>query len=181
MKIGLTGGIAMGKSTVVSQFRELGVETASADEFAREVFESESCQRKISEKFGLQTPIDRAELRKILATDENARKFINSVMHPDIIVRIRQSDAQIVEVPLLIESCLQYEFDQVWVVDCPLQVQIERLSARLGDEDTAKSLISVQIPAQVRKFFADEIIRTEVPVSDVFEMSRGLVHAFGLV
>lgn len=171
----------MGKSTVLGQFEKLGVQTASADQFAKEIFESDACQSKISEKFGLDLPLDRSELRKKIASDENARKFINSLMHPDIIVRIRESKAAIVEVPLLVESCLQYEFDQIWVIDCPFQVQIDRLTQRIGDPEVAKSLISVQIPARVRKFFADQIIRTDMPVSDVFELSRGLVHAFGLV
>ena len=171
----------MGKSTVLGQFEKLGVRTASADQFAKEIFESKECQTKISERFGLEMPLDRAELRKKISSDENARKFINSVMHPDIFVRIRESEAAVVEVPLLVESCLQHEFDQIWVIDCPIQVQIDRLTARIGNLEQAKSLISVQIPARVRIFFADQIIRTDMPISDVFELSRGLVHAYGLV
>lgn len=64
LKIGLTGGIAMGKSTVLGQFEKLGVQMASADQFAKEIFESEKCQTIISEKFGLDLPIDRVELLK---------------------------------------------------------------------------------------------------------------------
>lgn len=89
-----------------------------------------------------------------------------------MIVRIRESRAAIVEVPLLVESCLQYEFDQIWVIDCPFQVQIDRLTQRIGDPGVAKSLVSVQIPARVRKFFADQIIRTDVPVSDASYVPR---------
>jgi dephospho-CoA kinase len=160
MRIAVTGGIAEGKSTVMRYLRELGQETASADEIARQVFQLPEVQAEIAEAVGLLLPLDPTAVRERISSSPDARRQVNAVTHPRILARIEGCPATWVEVPLLFEACLQGRFDRIWVATCGADEQLRRLRERLGDEDGARRLIATQLPTEVKLAFADEIVRT---------------------
>lgn len=176
MRIAITGGIAEGKSTVMSYLRDLGHETGSADEVARDVFTSESVQEQLSRILGSRGPVEPQELRVRIAADKDIRRQVNRIMHPEILRRLMSSTASFVEVPLLFEAAMHPLFDRVWMVTCGERLQLERLAIRLGNMQVAKQMISTQLSSQVKAAFADQIIRTNESEQSVKELVRSAIE-----
>lgn len=162
-RIAVTGGIAEGKSTVVGYIADAGIATLSSDSIAREVFALEEVQTRLSALLAVQAPVDPAAVREAISATPELRRQVNRVMHPEIIRRIESAGAPVVEVPLLLEACLQGMFDRIWVVTCGPDEQLRRLARRLGDQDAARRLIGTQLPTAAKLPFADRIIRTDRP------------------
>ena len=156
----ITGGIAEGKSTVLRFIASMGYSTASADDVARLVFEDGEVNGMLAEIAGMLAPISRSALRDVLFKDPSARRAVNRVMHPRIIDAISQLNVEFVEVPLLIEGCLQGSFDKIWVVTCGLEEQHARLKARYGATTDVDAILAMQLPTSAKLPFADLIIRT---------------------
>src|SRR5688572_15672651 len=114
MRVAITGGIAEGKSTVLHHLKEAGQSVYSADDAALEVFSDPRMQRRLSAVSGLPEPIDRERLRAAIADTPELRREVNLAMHGPILDRILASRARFIEVPLLVEACLQARFDAVW-------------------------------------------------------------------
>lgn len=168
-RIAVTGGIAEGKSTVLGYCRDAGIETCSADDIARNVFKRDDVQAQIGRLLRRQAPVDPDAVRHAIAENTETRRELNRITHPEIVREMRTHRAPIMEVPLLIEACMQGEFDRVWVVTCGAEEQIRRLSARVGRLN-AMQLISMQLPTAVKIAFADAIIRTNEDESRVQEI-----------
>ncbi|MEQ1822541.1 MAG: dephospho-CoA kinase [Fimbriimonadaceae bacterium] len=164
--IGITGGVAEGKSTVLQYLADLGYQTLSADAVARDVFDVPSVNSKISAVFGLELAT-RELVREKIAQAPFLRRALNQMMHGLVLDRILSSEADFVEVPLLIETCLTREFDAIWVVTCGAEEQLKRLTARLNDPVLAGSILRSQLPTCVKVPFADRIVRTNEPVESV--------------
>lgn len=164
--IGLTGGIAEGKSTVLKYLAEAGFSTISADEVAREVFDSPSVSLKIAAAFGL-SEVTREAVRAKIAQFPQLRRLLNQIMHRQVLDQILASKADFAEIPLLIETCLMREFDLIWVATCGADEQVNRLTARLGDPNLAHSLLKTQLRTSVKVAFADRIVRTNEPFESV--------------
>lgn len=143
LRIGLTGGIAAGKSLVSKMLGDLGAVVIDADVLAREVVEPGTAGlRDILDRFGehlvlADGSLDRAQLGEIVFGDADARSVLNDIVHPrvraaaGVLERDAPSDAVVVHViPLLVESGQQNAFDAVLVVDVPQEVQMERLMER---------------------------------------------------
>ena len=155
-KIGLTGGIASGKSTVARAFEALGVTVIDADRIARQVVEPGSpALAAIASRFGnVLLPdgtLDRAKLRGIVFADEQARQDLEAMTHPAINAEVRRQTFAaagpyvIVELPLLVEKQHYDWLDRVLVVDCDLQTQLSRLAARSGiTGDQAAAILAAQ-------------------------------------
>lgn len=156
----VTGGIAEGKSTVMGYLAELGFRTLSADSLARDVFLDRYVNRLIAETVGVGTAIDSRELREVLFQSQSARRAVNRIMHPRIVEAMMRSGADFVEVPLLIETCLQGVFDSVWVVTCGYDEQKKRLLLRYGQTASVDQIVGAQLPSEVKIAFADVVIRT---------------------
>jgi dephospho-CoA kinase len=174
-RIGLTGGIAEGKSTVLGYLREFGLQTASADDAARAVFDQ--IQPVLGEILELPTPIDRSAMRQKITQDFFLRRRVNAAMHGPIVAWLAEASADVVEVPLLIEACLMSSFEKIWVVTCGPDEQLRRLSERLGSEESARQMIATQLPSRVKIAFADTVIRTDHPADHVKNFARLLVSA----
>lgn len=173
--IGLTGGIAAGKSEVAARLAELGAVVIDADRLAREVVEpGTSALAAIAHRFGdaVLAPdgsLDRARLGSIIFTDDAARRDLNAIVHPAVQRRYaelvaeafaRDADAIVVyDVPLLAEARAASEFALVVVVDAPPEVRIDRLVALRGmDRADARARIDAQIPDAERRAMADVVI-----------------------
>jgi dephospho-CoA kinase len=166
IRIAITGGVAEGKSTVLAYLRDLGHLVESSDRISRKVFESPGIQAGIADILKVSVPINPETLRERLS-DGTIRRAVNALMHPPIVAAITAMPFDFIEVPLLIEACLQGHFDRVWVVTCGPEEQLRRLTARLGSEPAAVALIGTQLTSRAKIPFADSIIRTNREESSV--------------
>ena len=118
MTTAITGGIAEGKSTVLGILAETGAKTLSLDDVARSLFADLDINRLLARCAHICALIGSASgLRNAMLEDSSLRRAINRIMHPsDFAGRLQSTDAVFVEVPLLIEVCMQGHFDQVWMV-----------------------------------------------------------------
>ena len=171
LKIGLTGGIASGKSTIANMFAQLGAAVIDTDVIAREVVQpGQAAHEEICRRFGdaivdTDGNLDRRALRKIIFADENARLDLEAILHPRIAAQTRrQSDAaqgpyQLIVVPLLLGSPLLKLVQRVLVVDCNVQTQFERLLARDAETPAqARRILAAQASREQRLAIADDII-----------------------
>lgn len=174
--IGLTGGIASGKSTVSAILKELGAEVLDADLVAKEVVEpgTQAWQELVAHfGTGILKPdrtIDRKKLAHLAFSDRRALSRLNAITHPRIIRRIREKIAAardshvpgkvlVVDVPLLIETGLHKQVDQVWVVVVDEDTQLRRLTARNGlSPSEAMDRLRAQMPLTEKIGYADAVI-----------------------
>jgi dephospho-CoA kinase len=165
--IGLTGSIAGGKSTVLAMLAEMGLRTASSDAVAREIFNEKFIQDALAERQGAAVPVAPAALREAMLQDPGLRRWINRLMHPLVGERVAALEADVVEVPLLFEACLQNRYREVWAVACGPEERSRRLRARYGPEADLEALEAWQLPERVKMGLADRVIRTDGPIEAV--------------
>ena len=171
LRVGLTGGIASGKSLVANMFVKLGAELVDADQIAREVVApGEPALSAIRDTFGPQllTPrgeLDRAALRKLVFADAAKRAALDALLHPLIRARLlaRLEEVRrpyvIIAVPLLVETDFATLVDRVAVVDCPEPLQLERLRRRDGiPRPEAVAMIAAQADRATRLRAAHDVI-----------------------
>ncbi|NRA62618.1 MAG: dephospho-CoA kinase [Psychrobium sp.] len=172
--IGLTGGIASGKTTVANLFGALGVDIVDADIVAREVVAKGSpALAQISQHFGPDVLdehglLNRARLREIIFSDVTAKQWLNDLMHPlirqSMIEQLAQctSDYCLLVAPLLIENNMQSLVQRILVVDVTNDTQISRTIARDGsDLKQVKMIIAAQVDRKTRLSVADDVINND--------------------
>ena len=169
LRVGLTGGIGSGKSTVSGRLAEHGATIIDADRIAREVVEPGSVGlAKVTEAFGAGVlgpdgALDRAALAKVVFADDAARQKLNGIVHPLIGARtaeltsVARKDAVLVhDVPLLVENGLAPMYHLVVVVDAPVPERIARLVRTRGmTEDEVRARIAAQADEPRRRAVAD--------------------------
>ncbi|MGR4068026.1 dephospho-CoA kinase [Billgrantia sp. C5P2] len=174
MIVGVTGGIASGKSTVARAFASLGVPWVDADDVAREVVEpGEPALAEIAERFGGKVlladgSLNRRALRDIVFADPSERLWLESVTHPRIrqrivahLERLQAEGAPYVLLvsPLLFESGQSEMVDRCLVVDVPESLQFARTAARDDvDDKQARAIVAAQMPRSERLSRADDVI-----------------------
>lgn len=171
LKIGLTGGIASGKTLVSDQFTKLGAKVIDADVVAREVIKPGSdALKQIHARFGddILNPdgsLNRKQLRHTIFTETDDRRWLEQLLHPlirdQMAAEISASQAPycILVIPLLIENLPNSLVDRILVVDCDEQQQIDRLMARDHiSEPQAEAILNAQISRSERLAAADDII-----------------------
>ncbi len=169
--VGLTGGIATGKSLVSSMFERLGAYVIDADRVAREVVEKGSpVLKEIERHFGREVilpdgSLNRKRLREIIIADKGKRELLNSITHPAIIERenklVESADSRliIVDAALLIESGSYKRFKEIILVYAPFEIQVERLMKRdKMSRDEAVRFIKTQMDIDEKKKYATYII-----------------------
>ncbi|MEI2786033.1 MAG: dephospho-CoA kinase [Candidatus Nanopelagicales bacterium] len=179
-RIGLTGGIGSGKSTVASLFADLGAVVIDADAIAREVVSVGSDGlRALVEAFGpgILAPdgsLNRQRLADIVFADPAARATLNAITHPRIGARTAElinalpADAVVIhDVPLLVELGMQDAYDLVVVVDAPDDVRLDRLVARGHTPQDAAARIAAQAPRDARLAAADVVIDNSGSLDDL--------------
>jgi dephospho-CoA kinase len=173
-RIGLTGGIASGKSTVANLFAALGVPIVDTDVLAREVVAPGTpLLRQITDHFGMQVQsgdgsLDRQELRKRIFDDPEQRKWLEALLHPaireltDARCKTATGPYVIVAIPLLVETGGEARFDRILVVDCEPELQLARLTARDGStREEAERMLAAQAPRAARLAVADDVIHND--------------------
>ena len=177
--VGLTGGVASGKSEVERRFVARGVAVADADVAAREAVAlgSQGLAEVVAE-FGsgvLQADgsLDRARMRQIVFADDDARRRLEAIVHPQVRIRLRAACATapgpyaIAAIPLLAEGGRDHYpwIDRVLVVDVPRQVQLARLQQRDGiDLSLAERMLAAQVDREARLALADDVIYNDGPL-----------------
>ncbi|WP_300406403.1 dephospho-CoA kinase [Nocardioides sp.] len=192
MRVGLTGGIASGKSTVSAIFAELGAVIIDGDQLAREVVERGTPGlAAVVEAFGpeLLTPegdLDRPAMGAIVFNDEARRKQLEAIVHPLVFERYAEleaatgpDDVVIHDIPLLAESGRADEFDEVVVVDAPEELQVRRMLEDRGwTEADARSRIGSQARREDRLAIASYVVDNTGSMEDlrarVVEIYEGL-------
>ena len=199
LRVGLTGGIATGKSTVGAMFVELGCHLIESDQITHQLFEpGQAVHAAVVKQFGnrILAPdgtIDRRILGDIVFKDPQARAKLNGLVHPAIIQRqqewLQEMEAQdphgiaIVDAALMIEVGTYKNYDKVIVVTCSPEMQRERLRARSAlSEEEIESRIRSQMPAEEKIKYADFVIdnsgsieSTRVQVETVYQQLRAAV------
>lgn len=176
-RIGLTGGIAAGKSTVSAWLKRAGHAVIDADQVARDVVEPGTPGYKaVIKAFGTtivndDQTLNRAALGAIVFNDEVKRKLLNSLLHDLIKKRIEELalafEAQgvsiiVYDIPLLIETGWHMSMDEVWLVESSEETQLERLMARNGySKEEALARIKSQMPTKEKRTYSDVIIHND--------------------
>lgn len=172
--IGLTGGIASGKTTVLNEFKKFSVKTTSCDEIAEEIFYKTDIQKKIKKLF---KTLSRNKIAKIIFSDSAKRKHLEKILHPEIIKQLKKQlfpasprgagratlnselSTVVVDAPLLFEANIEYLFDKIIVVYCRKSQQLKRLCIRDNiSRQEAGRRIGSQIPLLIKLKWADCII-----------------------
>ncbi len=188
LRVGLTGGIGAGKSTVAAELSELGAVVVDSDRIAREVVEpgTEGLAEVVA-AFGEDVlddegRLDRPALGRVVFADDDARTTLNGILHPRIGARTAEliaaapDDAVVVhDVPLLVENAMGPAFALVVVVDAPEDVRVARLAETRGmAEDDARARIRAQATEDARRAAADVWIDNVGDVESVHEQVRAL-------
>ncbi|GMB07370.1 dephospho-CoA kinase [Thermolongibacillus altinsuensis] len=197
LTIGLTGGIASGKSTVAAMLRQLHIPVIDADEIARKAtaIDGEAYEpiirafgKEILQKDGT---IDRLKLGSIVFHDENKRKLLNEIVHPIVRkkmlqqkeVYIQQGKQTIVlDIPLLFESRLEHLVDRIIVVYVNEAIQLQRLMKRNGfSVEEAKARIRSQMPLEEKVKKADAIIDNNGTIEETQQQLHDLLIRWGVL
>jgi len=180
LRIGLTGGIASGKSTVARRFTELGVPVIDADAAARAVVAPGTPGlAAVSERFGPGVladngELDRRALRDLIFKDPALRQDLEAILHPLIRADMEQSAELavgpyvVMDIPLLVEGGSRDRVDRILVVDVDEAVQLQRVVARDGcTEQQARAILASQASRTARLAAADDVLPNTGTVTDL--------------
>ena len=194
LRIGLTGGIGSGKSTVCHMFQALGVTVIDADIIARQLVEPGlPALELIADQFGKQIlnadgSLNRAKLRDVVFFDAEKKQQLENIMHPlvyaQIAAEIENSAGQycIAAIPLLLETKKTQITDRVLVVDCSIEAQLERVVNRDNlSREQVLAIIATQIPRQQRLALADDVIDNSTTTAQLAEQVKRLHNSYILL
>ena len=192
MIIGLTGGIGSGKSAAANFFQNEGISVIDTDQLARKVIEKDTPgYSKVVDSFGANIldnndSIDRAKLREAVFHNSEKRKILESITHPLVrelmVQKISSSTSpySIIMVPLIFETKSAKNYDRVLVIDCDVEIQLERAMAR--DENSAdliQKIIDSQCSRSERLSIANDVIPNNHSIEDLQKRSLAM-HKFYL-
>ncbi|MGH9463389.1 MAG: dephospho-CoA kinase [Vicinamibacteria bacterium] len=196
LRVGLTGGIACGKTVVRKLLADRGALTIDADAIVHQLMSAGTdLTRRIADAFGpdVLSPsgaIDRTKLGRLVFSDPAERSKLNALVHPEVIREekrlLREAESNGVEVAvvdaaLMIEAGTYRDYDRLLVVHCPRAVQLDRLVARDGlSRAEAARRVDAQLPVEEKKTYADFLIDTSGNLADterqVHEVWEKLLH-----
>ena len=191
MIIGLTGGIGSGKSAAADFFQNEGISVIDTDQLSRKVIEKDTPgYSKVLDSFGANIldnddSIDRAKLREEVFHNNEKRKILESITHPlvrDLMVQKISSSTSpysIIMVPLIFETNSTKNYDRVLVIDCDVEIQLERAMAR--DENSAdliQKIIDSQCSRSERLSIANDVIPNNQSIEDLKRRSIAMHHFY---
>lgn len=194
LKVGLTGGIGSGKSTVCRLFADLGVPIVDADIIARQLVEpGQPALTRLAEAFGASIlnddgTLNRAELRARTFSDGRVRQQLDTIMHPlvyreiESVVTCLQSAYCIIAVPLLLETQKADAVDRVLIVDCSVETQIQRVLERdRVKREQTEAIIAAQVDRERRLAVADDVIDNSTTPAHLAEQVKKLHNLYLLL
>ena len=171
LKIGLTGGIGCGKTTVAKLFEQLKIPVIDADEIARQLVAiGQPALMRIQEVFGSDVfkpdgSLNREQLRELIFSDPEKKQRLESILHPLVYQSMQAMLEQLISpyciicIPLLFETNMTRFVDRILVVDCPVETQIERVRKRDNmTMERIQSIIDSQVSRTFRKAQANDLI-----------------------
>lgn len=190
--VGLTGGIASGKTTISDLFAKLQVPVVDTDVISRKLLEpGELAYDQVRGHFGAsilnaEDKIDRARLREIVFDNHSEKSWLETMLHPlifqrshDAIVANADADYVLVVIPLLFETNFQALVDRILVVDCPAALQIERLVRRDRiNKALAQKMLSQQLQNSERIARAHDIIDNRTADADLATQVKSLHNRY---
>lgn len=194
-KLGLTGGIGSGKSTVANVLKSMGAQVVDADSISRSTTLAHgAAMPSISQIFGPEFvthdgALNRDLMRKLIFSQCDARSKLEAIIHPLIQEEIAKQVATsttsflIFDVPLLVESPYwRKQLDRIWIVDCTENTQIFRVQHRNGwDRASVQAVIASQAPRAYRMSAADAVIfNDDLSLRELTELVKQLAATFGL-
>lgn len=179
MIIGLTGGIAVGKSSVSDYLRKMGAEIIDTDKISSDIIEDRKIINNIVEEFGENIlsgkKINKKKLRKIIFENSEKREKLNKIMHPSILEKVKENISKyeknkivIVDMPLLYEVGFEKEVEKVIVVYCSLEIQLSRIIKRdnVNYEEALNTIKSqMDIKEKIKK--ADYLIENNGTIDEL--------------
>lgn len=187
-RIGLTGGVGSGKSTVSSYMKELGIPVIDGDKLAREAaLPGSRTMDEIRRSFGRSVfnadgTLNRARMGEVVFTNDEKREKLNSIIHPYIWNRTEQKlieeqdkghNIVVLDMPLLLELSWQLRVEEVWIVRVPLEIQIQRVMARDGfTRQQVLERIHKQMPTGNKLNYATVVIDNSHSVEDTRKQVR---------
>jgi dephospho-CoA kinase len=186
--IGITGGIASGKSAVTDYLRGKGCYVICADEVSREVVKKGGAgYRAVKDAFGdsffmPEGELDRRKLGAHVFSNPPEREKLNRILHPVILTTIMSEakdsgcDIVFIDAPLLIETGMQNEMDAVWLVTAGEETRLKRIMERDGlSPEEARSRIKSQLPDEEKKKYADAVIDNSGALQNTMEQVQALI------
>jgi dephospho-CoA kinase len=192
LRIGLTGGIASGKSAASDCFASLGVPVIDTDLISRELVQpGTQGLQEVIENFGESIldetgKLDRVRLRAIVFASDDKRQLLEDILHPairnrveELVAEITQAPYVIIVIPLLFETRYPIPVDRVLLVDVNEDLQLERLIQRDNlDREQARAMLRAQTTRQQRLQMADDIIRNNGSIEELHAQLRTLHHDY---
>ncbi|MGR8933223.1 MAG: dephospho-CoA kinase [Gammaproteobacteria bacterium] len=192
LKIGLTGGIGCGKTVVAALFATYGTPIIDADAIAHALVEpGQPALQQLRCCFGAEIiasdgALNRAALRKLAFSDAEIKRQLENILHPLVYREMqRRLDALtdgayvILSIPLLLETGMQRFVDRIAVVDCPENIQIERVKKRSGlSENLVKAIMRAQVTRQQRLAAANDIIDNAGSVTELAQQIEKLHNLY---
>ena len=195
LRVGLTGGIACGKTNTLAEFQRLGVYGIDADQIGHEVIQpGGSAYSQVVERFGPEIlnqdgTINRSRLGRIVFTDESSRRDLNQIVHPRILAEVERilcgledelstlrPQVAMVDAALMVETGSYEKYDVILVVYCHPEIQLRRLMSRDGlSESDALLRIRSQMPLLEKVRYADFVLDNSNRLSDT---QRQIHHTF---
>ena len=190
-RIGLTGGIASGKSSVGHWLAQQGLPVLDADQFAREALEPGlNATNTVLQRYGStvqaegDAAVDRAALGRIVFQDPAERQWLEQLIHPLVRERFDQelslhakTPAVVLMIPLLFEAGLESLCSEIWLVDCDESQQLQRLIARDGlSPAAAQARIAAQWPLSRKRALADHVISNQGKPGTWQQKARALLQ-----
>lgn len=180
LRVGLTGGIASGKSTVSTAFTQLGVPVIDADEVAREVVAPGTPGlQAVVRRFGEQVldpagALNRGALRAMIFQDPQARRDLEAILHPlirhrmDTLAEATTGPYVVMAIPLLVEGGPSDRVDRILVVDTDESAQVQRVQTRDHvDEAQARAILAAQASRAQRLSVADDVLENRGSVAEL--------------
>ncbi|MED4401170.1 dephospho-CoA kinase [Metabacillus fastidiosus] len=190
--IGLTGGIASGKSTVSNMFKEKNITVVDADQIARDVVEiGKTAYKEIVQHFGKEIlnndeTINRAKLGSIIFQSEEERKILNNIVHPEVrkemmsqteIAKENKEEIVVLDIPLLYESNLTHLVHKTLLVYVDENVQVKRLMERNNyTYEEAKMRMEAQLSLEDKLKLVDHVINNNGTIGETEEQLNKLIN-----
>lgn len=188
LRIGITGGIACGKSAVSKIIEEMNHLVIDTDLLAKEIRERPSIAQKIAEVFKLTDP---AQLRNLIFSSASAKFKLERILHPEIRARMNneiekakstQHTMMFVAIPLLFEVHMEQSLDRIVTIYSSKEQQLERLLKRPGmSQDLARSMIQSQLPTQSKAARSHDVVFNTTNLDDLKTKVHALVKKINLI